>query len=310
MKRIPHTQTIENVARFADVFECTSATKKNVHGFLHELLRIDPLHKTQFELSFKVGNDILNRGEIRILNLDIDTYSHRSSELYMLRLEAYKKIMARCKNPKKEKIFQALELLKDAPLDLYAGADINNDEFFFAFWLILGGVKPNGDITYTTKSVEIYQSLLKQLNMEGNSKLAPKDILNVGFDIGKEEIYQKIYYFLNEYTKSFISKKEYAMVKYIDIKLADTYRHWFFVSERYIIDKPSKKPERKKIYLEFLDYVDTKSEKTFAMLSEVFKIIGCSYDAFALKKYLGVLDARIVIIAFEESGTVTFYVRC
>ena len=112
-----HQKTFINIKNFSKVFCISELTQKNVKLFFNELIRFDPLDKTQFELSFKVREDILNRGEIRLLNLDINTYSCHSQELYLLRLAAYKKIMdSRIDNPQKEKIFSIV--LNSSPVSI------------------------------------------------------------------------------------------------------------------------------------------------------------------------------------------------
>jgi len=305
-----HQKTFINIKNFSKVFCISELTQKNVKLFFNELIRFDPLDKTQFELSFKVREDILNRGEIRLLNLDINTYSCHSQELYLLRLAAYKKIMdSRIDNPQKEKIFSILESISSMPLDLYAGADVRDDNFLFAFWLILGGVKKDGSISYAAKADKIFNKVFNDIGIKPRFAVRPKDILNVGFDIDKDDIFYKIYYFLNKNTRQLVDKKELEKTKKISAFLGSDKRYWFFISERYKIGESAKKSMRKKIYLEFLDIIHTKDKQTLKLLAGIFKIIGCPYKTEDLEKYLGVLDARIAIIAFETDGTVTFYIR-
>jgi len=305
-----HQKTASNISNFLQVFCISKLTQKNVDLFFNEFVRFDPLKKTQFELSFKVREDILNRGEIRLLNLDINTYSCRSQELYLLRLAAYKKIIySRTHNPQKEKIFSILESISNMPLDLYAGADIQDDNFLFAFWLILGGVKKDGTISYAKHAGKIFDKVFSAIGIKPRFAVRSRDILNIGFDIGGKDIFYKIYYFLNKNTQQFVSEKELEKTKKISAFLGSGKRHWFFISERYKIKKSAEKSIRKKIYLEFLDDILTKDKQTLDLLAGIFKIIGCPYGAADLKKFLGALDARIAIIAFESDGTVTFYIR-
>lgn len=305
-----HQKIFNNIRNFSQVFCSSRLTRKNVELFFNELIKFDPLDKTQFELSFKVREDILNRGEIRLLNLDSNAYSCRNQELYLLRLASYEMIMKdRVFNPQKEKILSILESISNMPLDLYAGVDIQDSNFLFAFWLILGGVKKDGSISYAKHAKKIFNKVFNSIGVRPQFVVRPKDILNLGFDIDRNDAFYKIYYFLNKNTQHLVSKQELDKTKRISVFLGPNRRHWFFISERYKIGISAKKLIRKKVYLEFLDIVHTKDKQTFDLLAEIFKIIGCPYNAMDLKLFLGALDARIVIIAFETDGTVTFYIR-
>lgn len=302
--------TINNVGNFSKIFCASKVTQENASSFLQELIRFDPLHRTEFELSFKVRDAILNQGEIRLLNLDINTYSNSSEKLFLMRLKAFERIMEkRCKNPLKEKIISAIRSISETPLDIYIGADIKEHSFLFAFWLILGGVKKDGSVNFTTGANDIVAKIFSTLDIDRAFSVDEKDILNIGFDIDEKEIYYKIYYFLNARTEKLIEKSALGKTKIISSFLGDRYKHWFFVSERFFIDKSIKKLQRKKFYLEFLDVVHTRNNETYEILEGIFRIIGCPFAISDLKKYLEVLDARIVIIAFENDGTVTFYIR-
>lgn len=309
-KKYTHKQTLRNINNFMKSGGVSLKTKKSVNDFFVKLRENDPLDLTEFELSFKVKDRILNNREIRILNLDSKAYSYASQKAYLSKLLAYKKIIwEKTKNPLKKKIFAALESISFHPMDFYVGADIKDENYLFAFWLILGGVEQSGKINFVKNPEKVLDSIFKVLGIKPAYKINPMSVLNFGFDLGGKEAFYKIYYILNKENAAHISAKEKKTVSKIVDFLGKKYRHWFFVSERYTIDDDQNDLKRKKVYLEFLDIMRTNDEKTHKMLSGIFDIVGCPFSQIKIKNTLGVLDGRVVIIAFEEDGTVTFYIR-
>lgn len=309
-KKFTHGQTFRNINNFIKNERISLKTKRNVNDFFIELCKIDPLKLTEFELSFKVRNKILNKNELRILNLDSKAYSYRDQKAYLLRLLEYKKIIwNKTKNPIKGKVFSALGSVYFQPMDLYVGADVRNDRHLFAFWLILGGVKPSGKINFIKNPKKVLSSIFRALEIKPLYKINPKSILNFGFDISDKESFYKIYYILDKKNTAHISQKEKDTINKISDFLGRGYRYWFFVSERYKIGATQIIPQRKKIYLEFLDAMKTNDEKTYDVIGGIFNIVGCLFSKSKIKNMLNILEGKVVILAFEEDGTVTFYIR-
>jgi hypothetical protein len=273
---------------------------------LRQLISLDPFGLTQFELSFKVNKDI-EKGKLRILNLDGEAYSYASKESYLKRLnEYYSLVKKHNSNPFLVKLFHSLKSIANNPLDVYIGADIERNKHLFAFWLIFGGVQKNGKINFNRDCNRMMGQIFDNLKIKPNFKIT-KDILNLGFDIDDKSFFYKIYYFLNKDNHKFLSKNEKSKISRITDFLGDKYRYWFFISERFKIGK--KELNRKKIYLEFLDDIKMEDDKTFDLIRDLFKIINCKYNIERLKSILKNINGKVVIFAFENNGTVTFYLR-
>jgi hypothetical protein len=309
-KKNRHVKTKRNLLEFAKAVKVSKSTKRNLLWFFNQIVEADPLAGTEFELSFKVKDEILHKGEIRLLNIDAEIYSYKDQAVFLKRLLLYKRIMwHRTTCPKKKIIFSALTDLSKTPLDLYGGADIFEENFMFAFWLILGGIKKNGQINFIKNAKSVLVDIFTALGIRPDFAVEPEDILNVGFDLEKEAAFYKIYYILNKKTEKFINKKEKGVVSKLAKLLNGLIKHWFFVSERYMISGVKGRAGRRKVYLEFLEPVLTSNAETYVLMAKIFEIVGCPFKLDLLKKYMGVLEGRIVIIAFEEDGTVTFYIR-
>ncbi len=310
-KNISHLKTKKNLLKFMKAFAASAETKKNLMWFFRQLVDRDTSEKTEFELSFKVKDDVLHKGEIRLLNIDARGYSYQDELSFLERLLFYKKMMwGKTTCERKKQIFSALETVAKTPLDLYGGADIFGKKFSFAFWLILGGVEQSGKISFVRNADKILKNIFDALEIRPTYAVSAGDILNLGFDLEEKSAFYKIYYILNGETEKFINEREKKVTLELGRLLGKSIKHWFFVSERYIIDETTKKgPGRRKIYLEFLDLVPTAEEKTFTLMAKIFKLVGCPIQLSLLRNYLGAVDGRIVIIAFEEDGTVTFYIR-
>lgn len=305
-----HSKTEQNLLRFTGAFNASEATVVNLLAFFRQITSEDEEERTEFELSFKVRDEIVHKGEIRLLNIDAEGYSYKSQTDFLKRLLLYKKIMwHKTSCPQKKRIFTALQEVAKTPLDLYGGADIFEKDFLFAFWLILGGVEKNGRVKFAKNADLILKNTFSSLGIMPAYKVDSGDVLNIGFDLDQKKAFYKIYYILNKETEKFINRREKAIVDSLEEMLGKSIRHWFFVSERYIIGENKRPPGRKKIYLEFLDPILTADDGTYDLLEKIFKLIGCPYGMVQLRKTMGVLDGRIIIIAFEEDGTVTFYIR-
>ncbi len=305
-----HLKTEKNLIKFAKKTNVSEKAKNNLLWFFREIIADDSLEKTEFELSFKVKRDILNKGEIRLLNIDAGSYAYSNEANFLKRLLLYKKIVwNKTSCEKKKEIFSALESIAKTPLDLYGGADIDEDTISFAFWLILGGVEKSGKIKFIKNADVVLGKIFKALQIPPAFEVDAGDVLNVGFDLENKAAFYKIYYILNKKTEKFINKKQRDIVASLGVRLNGLMKHWFFVSERYIIDETSDTLGRKKIYLEFLEPVLTSKKTTYKLLEDIFKIVGCPCEMKSLWEYISVLEGKIVIIAFEKDGTVTFYIR-
>lgn len=310
LKNIPtgHRQAAENVLGFINGIKADSLTKKNVVSFLEELVKIDPFCLTEFELSFKAGDNLVEIDKIRLLNLDAKAYSYLSEKNYLQRLKEYYAISRKkIKNPTLKRVFKAFQSISGSPLDLYIGADIKKDYYLLAFWLIFGGAKRNGKITFIDNSAKVIRKIFKELNIKSAFNIKEK-ILNLGFDIDDSRLFYKIYYFLNKNNFSLLSFQEREKVDKIIDFLSNRCKYWFFVSERYEAD--SCLSGRKKVYLEFLDDMVIGGKKTENLLRGLLKIIGCRFDFGKLKGVIkSIPSGKIVILAFEPDGTTTFYIR-
>lgn len=296
-----------NVVSFVDACETSAQTKTNVLGFLDFLCEIDPQHLTQFELSFKLKQDFQNIHCVRLLNLDSKAYSYKNPQEYQKRLNHYFDFLGpKISNAFKQPLYQALEILVSNPLDLYFGADICEEEYLFAFWMIFGGAQKDGTIRFDRNSNELVRRMFDSLEIKPSFEIN-RDIINVGFDIDQSHLFYKIYYFLTRKNYQSVSPSERKRVKDIINLLGSRPDYWFFLSERY--DTADNQLVRKKLYLEFLgDHLTTDSQ-TYVLLKKLFRILGCTFPIARLQQMLERLTARIVILAFEPEGNITFYVR-
>lgn len=306
--RRQHQKSFKNILSFLDYLKISFLTKKNVISFFNELAKIDPLGLTHFELSFKANKNIIERGKIRILNLDAKAYSYLNEKNYLQRLDSYFSICKKkISNPVLINLFNALRSVSATPLDVYLGADIKNNDYLLAFWLIFGGVKRNGRINFISNSDAAISKVFNNLNIKklfsGNKK-----ILNLGFDIDNKSLFYKIYYFLDKNNLNEAGQSGRRKIKEIIDFLGNEHRYWFFISERYKVG--AKNMGRKKVYVEFLDDIATGDEKTLPLLRKLLGIMGCNLSFVWLKGILSSIpEGKIVILAFEPDGTTTFYIR-
>lgn len=306
-----HLKARNNLLGFAQRMGILAPTKKNLLWFFENVSKSDELEKTEFELSFKINKGVLNRREIRLLNMDAGVYSYYNSLNFLKRLLFYKKLVWRKTGcVKKKEIFKALENVAKTPVDLYGGADFFNEDISFIFWLVLGGAEKKGKIKFIKDPDVLMNNVFLALQIKPSFKAGVSDILNIGFELNDTDPFYEIYYVLNSKTELFIANDEQRKVLRLKKLLDDKVKHWFFVSERYRIKKKVEDdPEGRKIYLEFLDQIHLSKEETYEMVQGIFNILGCSYDKLPLKEVLSSIDGRIVIIAFDGDGLVEFYIR-
>ncbi len=296
----------ENVLNLADNLEVSPLTIKKTTSFLNKLIKLDSKKITQFELSFKAKRQLKEKRKIRILNIDSKAYSYFSQKLYTKRINDYYSLIQDNNNPWLARLFRSLLSIADNPLDVYMGADVENNYCLYAFWLIFGGAQKDGKISFVKNSNELINKIFKTLKIKPEFPVS-KDILNLGFDIDNSSFFYKIYYFLNKNNYNTISQESRSVVHTIIKFLKNNHKYWFFVSERFEVGK--KNINRKKIYLEFLDDLKINQEETYKLLDHLLKIIGCDYKIKKIKSLLKNIKGKIVILAFEDDGTTTFYIR-
>lgn len=302
-----HGDLLRNIVNFLDASDISGKTKKNTLSFAKKIIAEDPSCLTHFELSFKINKDLLEGEKVRLLSLDGKGYSYKSSAAFLDRIKKYDSIIGNKTKNNKNKLLKSLRSVAKTPVDLYFGADIKDDRHLFAFWLIFGGAKKDGKISFTKNASRIIDNIFSSLKVAPEFKVRNEDILNLGFDLDERSIFYKIYYFLNKNNYLLLDRSERKKIRAIIDLLGAEHKYWFFISERYEIGE--KKTNRKKLYLEFLDDLGTQDEKNYPLMEKIMRIVGCQFKIEKLKEMLRVMEAKIVILAFESDGTMTFYIR-
>jgi len=279
-------------------------SKKNALDLLKKLLIFDLYNLTEFEFSFKVKKNKIVK-DIRFLSMDHNGYSCQNPRFFLKRVMLFEKIMAtKCKNKDHKKVNSALRKVSKHPMDLYFGFDIKGGEYVFAFWLIFGGVKRNGKVSFWPYNfTKIINSSLKDVGLK-KPKTLKRDILNLGFDIYKNEIRYKLYYLCR---KMIMRDSAFAeLMSEINSKFAQ-FKYFYFFSEMY---NHQGKLVREKMFLEFLEDIRNEDEKMIdTLLIKLKEIIGFSVSLGVLKTTLRKCGGRISLISFELDGTLTFYIR-
>jgi len=288
---------------YSKSLDVSEITQKNTLRVIRKLLRYDPWNKTRFEVSFKIKKDKIPRLE-RFLTMDIGIHSSRSPISFLGRLEIYKSIMkGKINNPLLPNVIRALAGVSRTPMDLYFGADIENNNFLFAFWLIFGGVKRTGEISFCPYDFdEIVKEVLEKIKFEP-PKLLRKDILNLGLDIDNKNVFYKLYYLLRknaEYPASFD-----ALIKRID-KTFVNFKYFYFFSQMH---DAKGRCCKEKLFVEFLEDLYPASPKNTELLARVCEMNNNYFELERLEKVIRTIDGRISLLSFENDGQVTFYVR-
>lgn len=301
------SNVLKSINAFCQSLKLSKTTKSNLNSFVGDIFKIDSLGLTQFELSFKFNKNIKDDGKVRLLNLDSKAYSYRNSQEYLKRLNSYFNIFQKNNNNAQlGSLRDALKSVLDDPMDVYIGADIENKNYLFAVWLILGGALRNGKINLKKNSVVIIEKIFKTLGFKPDFEIN-KNILNIGFDIDDTDLYYKIYYFLNKDNYHQMTDVERTIVRALIELLRTEYKYWFFASERY--KKGALGVKRKKLYLEFLDDLYLSKKETVELIEKILMVVGCEYDEAKLRSIFKGVDGRLVILAVEDEGIVTFYIR-
>lgn len=301
------TEVVKSINTFCQSLKLSKTTKKNLNSFVEDIFEIDSLGLTQFELSFKFDGSIKDDGKMRLLNLDSKAYSYRNQPAYLKRLDSYFDIFKKNNfNKQLDNLHEALKSVSSDPMDVYIGADIENEEYLFAVWLILGGALKNGKINLKKNSVSIIDKIFKKLGFRPDFEIN-HNILNIGFDIDDYELYYKIYYFLNKDNYHQMTDREREIVGGLIKLLKNEHKYWFFASERY--KKGDSGAKRKKLYLEFLNDLYLNEKNTLALIEQILDIMKCGYDKKTLGNIFKGVKGRLIILAVEDDGVVTFYIR-
>ena len=204
-----NTQTF--IDNFMKTLDCSKLTRENGLRLIKTLVENDPENLTTFEVSFKIKNGRIPK-ELRFLNFDASAYSSSSSAGFLKRLDLFREIMSgKIKNNNLNKVFQALEEVALTPVDLYFGADVKENNYLFAFWLIFGGVKKDGKVEFWPyDTARVIKKILKRIG--GEIPQLKSDILNFGLDIENKELFFKYIGFI------IFLKMEYCLVSPLLLK--------------------------------------------------------------------------------------------
>lgn len=282
----------------------SAITQKNTLKIIRALHRYDPWNKTKFEVSFKVRNHTI--AEIaRFLSMDVGVYSCRSQLSFLARLEIYRNIIeGKLVNPRLPCLIQALAETSKTPMDLYFGADIENNRFLFAFWLIYGGIKRSGKVSFCPFNFnEIIEKVLGKIEFEPPLKSLKNTVINLGFDIDNKDIFYKFYYLLrkdSEYPASFD-----GLIKRID-KTFVGFSYFSFFSQMY---NDKGRCCREKLFIEFLEDISPDSTKNIGLLAKACEMNNNYFELERLERVVKLINGRISLISFEDGGELTFYIR-
>ena len=224
--------------------------------------------------------------------------------MFLERLKLYQRLMAgKIHNPLLPDLMGALADISQTPMDLYFGADIDQWSFLFAFWLIFGGVKRSGEVSFWRYDFErIIKDTLGKIRFKGPGRIR-KDILNLGFDIDDKDIFYKIYFLCRE---KVLPKSNFtALMKRINRNLAG-FKYFYFISQMYDKDGDCVK---EKLFTEFLEDIYPGSERSEQLLARVIRISGSGPGPARLPKVIASIGGRISLISFENDATLTFYIR-
>ncbi|MCK4521735.1 MAG: radical SAM protein [Nanoarchaeota archaeon] len=290
-------------SKYLNAVPVSEKSHENAIELLNILTHFDPYNLTKFEFSFKVKDGEINK-DVRFLNIDADAYSCRNSKFFLKRVQLFEKILERkCINKDFKKVVSALKRMSNTPMDLYFGADIQDESYLFGFWLIFGGVKP-GKISFWPYNFDrIIDSSLRAIGLKKH-KLLKKEILNLGFDIGKDSLRYKVYYLCRE--KVLQNHTFTGLMKEINENL-DDFKYFYFFSEMY--DEEGRLV-KEKLFVEFLEDVKNDDEKAIKkILERLLKIKGLNFNLKELNSALFKCGGRISLISFEQDKTLTFYIR-
>jgi hypothetical protein len=189
-------------------------------------------------------------------------------------------------------------------MDLYFGFDVHDNDILFAFWLIFGGVKRTGDVSFWPYN---FNSILRNFFNTSKSKMPNilnKEILNFGVDLGKSGLYYKFYYLCRE--KILTNHDFTELMKSINKSLKD-FKYFYFFSEMY---DEGGKLVKKKLFIEFLEDIMNDDKKMVNIIvRSLSRINNINFNHSQIKNVLHKCGGRISLISFQLDGTLTFYIR-
>ncbi len=238
--------------------------------------------------------------------MDADAYSCKNKFLFLKRLGLYTSLMnKKASNPFLPGLIDAFSEISDTPMDLYFGADIHNDSYIFAFWLIFGGVKRNGAASFWHYNFKgIVNKFLARVGLK-KTTLLKNNILNFGIDIDERQIFYKLYYLLTEKSNEIKSLLFSRLIKDIDKKFSN-FRYFYFFSQMF--DKNAQ-CVKNKLFVEFLEDITLRSCKINELTSKAGEICGDRLDERVLSHTIKSIGGRVSLISFENNGSATFYIR-
>jgi len=300
-------------SNFMNAVGCSKLTQENTLWVINNLIENDPKNLTKFEISFKIKNGKISK-EFRFLNFDASAYSSFNTSGFLKRLKLFRQIMeGKTRNTQKEKVFKSLEEVSATPVDLYFGADIKDDKYLFAFWLIFGGVQKDGRVEFRPYNTdEIIRKILKKIGgrvpklriQQAHHKRS--DMLNFGFDLDKQNLFFKIYWLHNFSKNGMLADEAFSSkIKRIRKSLAN-WRYFTFISEKYNLEG---RCQYKKLFTEFLDPINAQYENLEDFLKTILDLAGSEFDIGRLLEIIKSINGRIALVSFEVDDTLTFYMR-
>jgi len=269
----------EFLSNFVKNISDSNNTFENSMNLLNILLKFDPYNMTKFEFSFKIKNSKILK-IVRFLNLDCNSYSCMNSKFYLKRLRLFDKIIQDKSNKinldSNKKVISALKYVSNFPMDLYFGADIEDNNYLFSFWLVFGGVKKDKSVNFWPYNfVDIIKNILKLLEVKEPNIILDNKILNFGIDIIGGKIYYKLYYLCENY--SILNSNFNTLANQIDENLTN-FNYFYFLSKMY--DEKGNLV-KEKLFIEFLEDIyyhnENKIKKLLNSFSQV-KFIKFDYN--------------------------------
>ena len=299
MQKNKKQETLKFFRAYSKVLNFSPEIKKDGLALIQLLQKHDPLDITRFEFSFKIKQEKI-LPILRFLNIDAHGYSCRSPFLFINRLNSFKEIITGTGSRLPAKIYRALKEISANPMDLYFGADIFSDKYFFAFWVIFGGVDKHGRANFWPYDFKKILANFWRVTGFYPPKIIKEKILNLGIDISSRGMTYKLYYLYEKNSFPIFQ----ALVKEIDKKLKG-HKYFYFVSEMY---NPKGHFLKTKLFIEFLEDLD-KIKKIKFLLNKLNGVQGINLNIPNLTKVFSRTKSRLVLISFEKDNTLTFYMR-
>jgi len=281
--------------------KCSKKTFNQSVALFNPLFQNDPFRVAEPELSICISNKKIHP-VFRFLILDRTGYLSNSTKALLKRLIFYiDLIKTKIKNPKAIQVFRALHSITSTPMDIYFGADIENEKTVYGFWIILGGLSRYGQLFYNPKRDK---AVINAMNSVLPFKIPSyqRPVLNLGFDISDDTIFYKIYYLYNP-KKDNNHEEVLASLPLLE-KLHD-FNKWCFISEQF--DEKNRFIKRK-LFIEFLEPLLFNSQKTNTLLNIISEMY-IDQNASDLKDVFKNVYGRLSIISVEKDNTIKIYFR-